>query len=35
MEGVDLDFDLRIEHDDNAPSYGARYRFVLYADNIL
>ena len=35
MEGVDLDFDLGIEHDDNGPSDGARYRFALYADNTL
>jgi len=35
MEGVDLGFDLGIEHDDNGPSDGARYRLVLYADNTL
>ena len=35
MEGVDLDFDLGIEHDDNGSSDGARYHFVLYADNTL
>jgi len=35
MEGVDLDFNLGIEHDDSGPSNGARYRFILYADNTL
>ena len=35
MEGVDLDFDLGIEHDGSGLSDGARYRFVLYADNTL
>ena len=35
MEGVDLDFDLRIEYDDSGPFDGAHYRFVLYADGTL
>jgi len=28
MEGVDLHFDLGIEHNDSSPSDGAHYRFV-------
>jgi len=35
MEGVDLDYDLSIKHADSNPFDGARYQFVLYADNML
>jgi len=35
MEGVDLSFDLGIEHDDSGPSDGACCQFILYADNTL
>ena len=34
-KGVDLDFDLGIEYNYSAPSDGAYYRFVLYADSTL
>jgi len=35
MEGVDLDFDLRIEYSDTCLSDVARYRFLLSADGTL
>jgi len=35
MKGVNLDFDLGIEYDDNGPSDRGDYLFVLYADGML
>jgi len=35
MEGVDVDFNLGIEHDDSGQSDGPRTRFVLYTANML
>ena len=35
MEGVNLDFDLGIEHDDSGPFDGACYQLFLYADGTL
>jgi len=35
IEGIDLDFDLKIEYDDSGASDGARYRFVLCIDGTL
>jgi len=35
MKGVNLDFDLGIEHDDSGPCDGALYRFIVYAHNSL